>query len=690
VQRALAAEAADIGSYVLHLPDGELVVDERVLELSGLDRTSFTGRAQDVYARMHPDDVGAVIAKVENAVATGETYNAEYRVLLPEGGQRWTAARGRIVAGVDGAATALLGALYDVTALREATAGLAHVLETMTVGYLVLAADWRITYVNTEAVHALARPREELVGGVLWELFPATVGTVFEAGYRRVAATGKAFTFDAYYPAPLDAWYEIRATPEGGGVALYFVDITERQRAQQARDAAAHRLQRITDFTLALGQVHTMEDLVSTVAEDGLSELGCNGGSVAIVDDDDDDDDEILGSYLTSSYGQASQVEYGRLSLSRELPVTLAARTGRRVLVADRAACLAFSAEMQQMLQLTGSVAFASMPLSIGGRVLGVLTAGWDQAQSFDAAQLSLLDTLTAQVTQTVQRLQALEAERAAARRVAGMSEALQRSLLTDLPAPDHLQLLARYVPAADEAQVGGDWYDAFMVRDGSTCLAIGDVTGHDQKAAVQMAQVRNVLRGVAHAVVQPPALILHALDWAMRDLAVGALATTVLAKVEQSPADAARGLRTLRWSNAGHPPPLLIHPDGHAELLQRPTDLMLGLGIDTDRHDHTQPLHPGATVLLYTDGLVERRGEDLDIGLRRLVEVAQQLAHLPLEQLCDELLHHLGEDSEDDVALLALRAHPEDQPRPAEAGPQVLPVDLTLSDPVFPEDTAR
>lgn len=282
-------------------------------------------------------------------------------------------------------------------------------------------------------------------------------------------------------------------------------------------------------------------------------------------------------------------------------------------------------------------------------------------------------------------RLGALEAERATARRVAGMSEALQRSLLTELPEPDHLELVARYVAAADEAQVGGDWYDAFMVRDGSTCLVIGDVTGHDQGAAVQMAQVRNVLRGIAHALTKPPAVILHALDWAMRDLATGALTTGVLAKVEQSPDDEARGLRTLRWSNAGHLPPLLVHPDGHAELLSRPADLLLGLGVDIGRCDYTQTLTPGSTVLLSTDGLVERRGEHLDAGLDRLAETAGRLRDLPLQQLCDELVHQLGTDSEDDIALLAIRAHPEDRPRPPEAGPTTLPTDLTRADPVFP-----
>jgi len=557
------------------------------------------------------------------------------------------------------------------------------VLEEMPVAFLSMDADWRITHLNARAEQIADATRAQLVGRSFWEAFPGTVGTVFEDSYRRAVSEQVDVVLDAHYPQPLDVWVEVRAVPQGGGLALYFIDVNDRHRAYDARDVAVARLQRVAHFTLELNQAETIEDLIRTVADVGLAELGCNGGAVAVVDPTDE---QTLLSYLASSYGQDVQGKYGRLPLSVQLPVTVAARTGEVVLVADRQECLAFSPEMDAVLTATGSQAFASLPLRTGAQVVGVVTAGWADAQPFDDEQLDLLTTFAAQVAQALGRLQSLEAERAAAARVAGMSEALQRSLLTELPEPDHLELVARYVAAADEAQVGGDWYDAFMVRDGSTCLVVGDVTGHDQRAAVQMAQVRNVLRGIAHALVEPPAAILHALDWAMRDLATGALATTVLAKVEQGPDDAARGLRTLRWSNAGHPPPLLVRPDGRAELLTRPSDMLLGLGLGATRHDHTHVLQPGATVLLYTDGLVERRGEHLDTGLCRLTETAGRLADLPLQQLCDTLLQELADGRhEDDVALLAVRAHPEDRPRPPEAGPGRLPGDLTAHAPTLP-----
>jgi serine phosphatase RsbU (regulator of sigma subunit) len=187
------------------------------------------------------------------------------------------------------------------------------------------------------------------------------------------------------------------------------------------------------------------------------------------------------------------------------------------------------------------------------------------------------------------------------------------------------------------------------------------------------MGQARNLLRGLTFGAGGPPAEALTALDKAMRHFTVDSLATAILAQVEQTATDAATGRRRLRWSNAGHPPPLLLQPDGSAELLHTPADLLLGVVPHGRRTDHEALLPIGSTLLLYTDGLVERRGLDLDDGLARLPVVAGELAGLDLETFCDELLARMACDGEDDVALLALRAHDPSRPRPPEAGPEVL-----------------
>jgi serine phosphatase RsbU (regulator of sigma subunit) len=116
-------------------------------------------------------------------------------------------------------------------------------------------------------------------------------------------------------------------------------------------------------------------------------------------------------------------------------------------------------------------------------------------------------------------------------------------------------------------------------------------------------------------------------------------------------------GVATFRWSNAGHPPPLLVEPDGRARLLQPPAELLLGVDAGAPRRTHAVPLRPGATVLLYTDGLVERRSATLDEGFARLLGAAAGLARSPVDRLCDEVFARLDPELTDDIALLVLRA---------------------------------
>ena len=264
-------------------------------------------------------------------------------------------------------------------------------------------------------------------------------------------------------------------------------------------------------------------------------------------------------------------------------------------------------------------------------------------------------------------------ARRAAEERA--LSDRLQQALLTPPPQPDHLELAVRYQPAAHEAQVGGDWYDAFLQPDGATVLVIGDVVGHDSRAAAAMGQLRGLLRALVFDNDESLGATVRRVERTAQGLAVPTLATAVVARVEREPDVPVTGPRTLRWTNAGHPPPVVLAPDGSTTVLDAPPDLMLGVDPDTARHDHSVPLPAGSTLLLFTDGLVERRDSDLDEGMDRLRAELADLAGLPLELLCDELLGRLVPGHRaDDIALVAVRAHPEDRPRPPEAGPNRLP----------------
>jgi PAS domain S-box-containing protein len=268
------------------------------------------------------------------------------------------------------------------------------------------------------------------------------------------------------------------------------------------------------------------------------------------------------------------------------------------------------------------------------------------------------------------------------------LADALQRSMLTEPPQPDHCQIVVRYVPAAEGAEIGGDWYDAFLQRGGATVLAIGDVVGHDTRAAAAMGQVRGLLRGISYSSGGTPAEVLTELDRAVEGLALDTMATALVARLEQDVPDLLAGETRFRWANAGHPPPIVLDTDGTVTVLDdQPADLLLGVSPESVRGDHAAVLQPGATVLLYTDGLVERRDRDIDDGTAELVQVLRQCADLPLDELCDRVLERMFlPDAEDDVAVLALRVHAQDLPRPPEAGPQIVPPTITPAPDVHPE----
>ena len=255
------------------------------------------------------------------------------------------------------------------------------------------------------------------------------------------------------------------------------------------------------------------------------------------------------------------------------------------------------------------------------------------------------------------QEMRRLTSQAATTRAAVQVAEVLQRNLLGPPPQVAHLETAVRYLPATRHAEVGGDWYDAFRVPDGTTMLVIGDVAGHDAPAAAIMAQTRGMLRAVAQSVPGSPTAVLATLDRAFTNLDMHTLVTVVVATLDLRPvADGMRGPVRLCWSNAGHPPPVLIAADGTVELLERTPDRLLGVSPDAERVDHEVQLHPGDTLFLYTDGLVERRTVPLDDGTAWLVRELGRIGREPLDRLCDDLVATMGADLDDDVALLAVR----------------------------------
>ncbi|MFF6783584.1 SpoIIE family protein phosphatase [Streptomyces sp. NPDC012510] len=306
----------------------------------------------------------------------------------------------------------------------------------------------------------------------------------------------------------------------------------------------------------------------------------------------------------------------------------------------------------QKLFQVTGLRSAAIAPIRGPRAVLGALTLGLsDRPGAFTDAELSLLEDIARRAGLALENARLYQRQR-------HIAETMQRHLLPQMPEVPGLRMAARYESASESAQVGGDWYDSFPLADGATAVAIGDVVGHNIDAAAGMAQVRNMLRAYAWALNEPPSSIVERLDQAVVNVTEASMATVIFGRVEQH-GDA----WVLRWTNAGHPPPLLITHDGRSRFLDEEHDHLLGTGLVRARTDTLTALPPQSTLVLYTDGLIESPGHTLDRGMARLRQHAAALAHRPLHVFCDLLLERARPvDNDDDVALLVFRT-------PAEGG---------------------
>jgi GAF domain-containing protein len=377
-----------------------------------------------------------------------------------------------------------------------------------------------------------------------------------------------------------------------------------------------------------------VDDVVGAVA--GLAGSGLGAGHVAVLMRDE------RPARLTV---EVSGTARPSAAAPPDRPDTAALRDRRAVFLADRAEIVAAFPHLAEECAQRGWHALACAPLIGAAGPLGTLRFAWDAPHPFDVGERAVITALAGYVTQALERALRLDAQVAVA-------EILQRSMLSPLPpAAAGYQLAAHYQPGAAGKRIGGDWYDAVAGVGGHLTLVIGDVAGHDMSAAAKMGQLRSMLRAYLVDRHEPPSALLRRLDAANHTLGDRTVATALVAFVGQ----AADGTWRLQWSNAGHPAPLLVHPDGRVEELPG-GDLLLGVRQLTPRRNHTRTLPPGSTLLLYTDGLVETRTDTVDDGTARLSARLGALAGAPLDALVRDVIAASPGGYPDDVAVLALR----------------------------------
>ncbi|MFF8837354.1 SpoIIE family protein phosphatase [Streptomyces sp. NPDC015130] len=284
-------------------------------------------------------------------------------------------------------------------------------------------------------------------------------------------------------------------------------------------------------------------------------------------------------------------------------------------------------------------VRVAAEPLIAEGAVVGITGVYQDVSDSrrTEAALTATFDHLTALHHQAETRHQlALQLQRAIVPEVPGLMEL-----------PGSLVVAVRYRPATAEYRVGGDWYDVLALPTGKVLVAVGDIAGHGIDSVTGMVALRNAQRALAFT-GEPPRRLMGWLNEVTLRTGGGTTATAVCALYD--PED-----HTLVWSSAGHLPMLLLR-DGRARLLDPPRDILLGAVSPFSYRERRIGLRPGDTLLLYTDGLIERRHDGLDEGLALLAAEVERLADRPPERLVDELLTTATGDTDDDTSLVAVR----------------------------------
>ncbi|WP_164701591.1 GAF domain-containing SpoIIE family protein phosphatase [Modestobacter sp. KNN46-3] len=480
-------------------------------------------------------------------------------------------------------------------------------------------------------------------------------------------------------------WNQVSITPvfDGEGSLVSFVgvqtDVTERVRVEDDRRAAfaaeraarqdaeeAHasadaarveavqaqsRLALMAEATSTLSATLDMDDLLERLASLCVPLLA-DWVFVTLVDEHG----SVSGTSAAHRRGMTEELRrFAALriaDLPDAAPIRRVLRSSEPVLVPEITDEILLAAApdpaLREVMAELGTSSQLTVPLVARRRTLGALTlVAESQDRRFAADDVDLARDLSRRAAMAMDNVRLYQQEHTVA-------ETLQRSLLPQLPEIPGVTAAAHYLSASSSADVGGDFYDLLHLPDDSVGLAVGDVVGHDVAAAAAMGHLRGLLRACAwDAGDGDPGEILGRVDRLVQGLHVAPMATMVYGRAERPSADGEPW--RLQLANAGHPPLLLRHADGTVEMLDGVTGMLIGVDMTHRRQSRAVEIPTGATLVAYTDGLIERPGQDMDQGIAALV---QRLRDAPVDDPAALCLHAVGGDPDrrDDVAVLALR----------------------------------
>jgi GAF domain-containing protein/anti-sigma regulatory factor (Ser/Thr protein kinase) len=411
----------------------------------------------------------------------------------------------------------------------------------------------------------------------------------------------------------------------------------ERARLYEAERRAARRIAHLQKVATALATAATPSEVADVVINDAIHVLGARSCAIGLIEETD------RSIHVLAIGGADAAIDVADLVTRRtRWHATEAIAQRGAVLIPDREALRAAYPLLARAAAASVEHAWAALPLLTDQGAIGFLHLGFEAPQDFDDDQARELRSVTAQVAQAMDRALLFAREHEVAR-------VLQDSLL---PTGQHatsspFEVATRYQPGAEHLEVGGDWYEVVALADGRLGIAVGDVVGRGLNAAAAMGQLRSALRAVA-LLGGGPAAVLDGLERFAEQTPGAALSSVVYGELDVD--------GTVRYSSAGHPPPIL-EQGGGVTILEDGRSPVLAVGATQPRDEGLATLVPGGSLFLYTDGLVERRGEAIDRGIQRLTRAMLATASMAPGERCDEILTRMldGVDRDDDIALLCV-----------------------------------
>ncbi|MFF9086657.1 SpoIIE family protein phosphatase [Streptomyces sp. NPDC014991] len=517
----------------------------------------------------------------------------------------------------------------------------ADFVERLPGGSCALDLEGNLTFLSAGACELLGRDAGELLGTQPWQSLRWLDEPVYEDRYRAAVISREPVVFTACRPP--DRWLDFHLYPDASGISVRILPSGGQGPPSPASPSSsrtvpmtrAGRLYQLMHLAAALTEVVGVQDVIDLVADQIMPAFGAQSLVLSATD---------AGRLRITGYRGYDPDTVERLD---GLPLDTVFTPVGRVL---RSGVPAFFADPEDMRRsypeasvISGKQAWAFLPLIVSGRPVGCCILSYDAPRAFPAEDRAVLTALAGLVAQALDRARLYDTKR-------DLAHGLQQALLPrTLPEVTGLRVAARYLPATRGMDIGGDFYDLIPLGDSAVAAVIGDVQGHDAAAAALMGQVRTAVH--AHATLGTTAdQVLAGTNRLVLDLCPDLFTSCLYAHLDLAG-------RRVTLASAGHPPPVVRLPGRGARPLDVPPGPLLGIDPDAAFPVTEIPLTPALMLLLYTDGLIERPGDDLEDSITALAHHLAQADTADLEVLIDTLVGKAGTSWQrtDDVALLVL-----------------------------------